>query len=914
MATPRVSPKQHGVSITTPQSRDERHRRSPFAAVVVFVFVFTGGVIGTSIFGQDVRGPRLTRQWTMADGLPQNTITDIAQDRDGILWLPTFGGLVRFDGHRLRPAELSIRPTPTDRLTAITIDDDGARWIGTQGAGIYRVVGNQVRHFDSDRGGSPRGAVTIIHRDETGILWAGGQGLRVWRDGRFSVPDGPEQVTNGEVRAIASADRDVWFGMPRCLFRYREGEWSEVVDPRGQSAGAHALAINAHGDLWIARGRTLTHLRRDSLEAAEVVDLGHSISHLAFDRRGRLLIGTNTAGLFFVNPTDDSDRLSASMTQLLEVDECRHVRKILRDREENIWVGTDFGLLLLREPDHRRVECNRLPVFDLRTNGTTVWARTTVTVFEIADDVASPIDRNVFLPSRELTSFAVDDDGILDVSHDNLVTTVENGRRIRRFSTSVPLLSVRSDIEGTTWATSLDALHRIDRSIEQTIPIPSRSASDQDCDLIASRRVDGNIELWMTDGGCGLIRYDGEGKFTSFPVPPDVASRQVRAIAFDDAGQAWVTTYGGGLLRFADGRYGAIRRSDGLPDDFLGGILHVDGRLWINSNRGVFVVRVNDLDELLDGGETAARFRLFSTDEGNRGEAVRTDDGRLWFPTVRGVTCIDPDDFVDMPDLSKPLVERVVKNGVTLERSDVRFTTKKRDLDFHYTVAAFHDDDRIRVRFRCRLVGYDDKWTMVGSRRLVTFTNLPPGDYRFEVSACRDNGKWGDATSWGPIVVEPLFHERPWFTPLLLGTIFAVIAVVFMNRTRAIRRRNAELSREIRYRKKAESELRHNEARLRKKRGALSSSGRKRTGGHSSPQRGRPHRRRQPRSGGTHRHRSRRSPRSAMVRTSRRRLRPRRSAETVRDTTRPRPPRRRRNRPPRRTTLALRNDDRARSR
>src|SRR6188508_1923064 len=80
--------------------------------------------------------------WTTENGLPQNVVTDIAQTRDGFLWLSTFGGLVRFDGATMHVFTTINAPgMRSSRLSGGLLETpDGSLWVNTEGHGVIRYL------------------------------------------------------------------------------------------------------------------------------------------------------------------------------------------------------------------------------------------------------------------------------------------------------------------------------------------------------------------------------------------------------------------------------------------------------------------------------------------------------------------------------------------------------------------------------------------------------------------------------------------------------------------------------------------------------------------------------------------------------------------------------------------------------
>jgi signal transduction histidine kinase len=85
------------------------------------------------------------------------------------------------------------------------------------------------------------------------------------------------------------------------------------------------------------------------------------------------------------------------------------------------------------------------------------------------------------------------------------------------------------------------------------------------------------------------------------------------------------------------------------------------------------------------------------------------------------------------------------------------------------------------------LEGFDKAWTLAGSRRIASYTNLPPGHYRFQVQAADDNGVWSEAGASLPFYLRPPFYRRIWFFVLVVALAAGIIALLYRLRVRRLR-------------------------------------------------------------------------------------------------------------------------------
>jgi hypothetical protein len=171
----------------------------------------------------------------------------------------------------------------------------------------------------------------------------------------------------------------------------------------------------------------------------------------------------------------------------------------------------------------------------------------------------------------------------------------------------------------------------------------------------------------------------------------------------------------------------------------------------------------------------------------------RAHDGRLWFPTIKGLVVIDPAHLhPSRPPNALIASVRVDGEPQPTARQLVLRPGSGR-LEVSYTAPALRGPERLR--FRYRLEGFDHDWNDAGTQRVAQYTNLPAGDYTFIVQAGLDDA-WGRPGALA-MTLPPLFYETGWFYALaVLSLALAVVAVPLL-RVRQLRRRARELDKRV---------------------------------------------------------------------------------------------------------------------
>ncbi len=170
---------------------------------------------------------------------------------------------------------------------------------------------------------------------------------------------------------------------------------------------------------------------------------------------------------------------------------------------------------------------------------------------------------------------------------------------------------------------------------------------------------------------------------------------------------------------------------------------------------------------------------------GSQPAACRTPDGRLWFPTVKGVASLNPAEL--KPNLQPPtvLIESVLVDGREQKTNrldsdwpaSVTIPPGSEELEIHYTALNFSAPEL--VRFKCWLEGHETSWTEATDERVARYPKLPPGQYRFHVVACNEDNVWsGPDAAVLSITVQPQFWQTGWFRVAVTVFILGIVAYI----------------------------------------------------------------------------------------------------------------------------------------
>jgi ligand-binding sensor domain-containing protein/signal transduction histidine kinase len=719
------------------------------------------------------------RLWQMEDGLPHSIVQAIAQTQDGYLWVGTREGLARFDGMRFVPCELP-GSTPPPSVTALRAGEDGSLWIGTESAGLFRLQGSSLVRL-GEAEGLRDDPILSLCLGAGGRLWVGmGRGVAEWRAGRFHYARGRE----GPVWAMGP-DRDgrLWV-IDHEVQWLCDGELQRQSLPEGPARGqARSVHCDANGDVWLGTMDGLT-LIRGGVATHHPKAAGPSgiVCAITRDRHGELWIGTYGGLSRFVGGAfrEEADAVAGS----------HRVYEVFPDREGNLWVGSEGGLTRLTPRPFRTytrehgLSGDAIAAVCAARDGS-VWVSTWGGgLNRLREDEVTVFNETSGLSTDFMLAIHEGRDGSLWAGADRRggLHCIQPGGRITvhrgdRGPVGRAITALHEARDGTLWIGTRDVLNRrVDGRFESFTT--AEGLGHDKVNAICEGR-DGTV--WLgTDAG--LTCWRG-GSFTNLAGTQQGLDAVILSLHEDDDGVLWIGTKGAGLGHLRDGVFRSISAAQGLFSDALYAVIEDgQGHLWLNSSRGIFRVHKGEAQAVADGLRGSVSCDVFGRADGvlssgqyrevTQPAACRAQDGRLWFRTTQGVAVVDPA-RIERNATPPPVVleailadRRRVHGGVPGASVSalpelVTIPPGRGELEFRYTALSLRAPEK--NRFRYQLEGLDSDWIDAGDRRVAFYNRLPPGRYRFRVTASNNDGVWNDTGVTVAIVLQPFFWQTWWF-------------------------------------------------------------------------------------------------------------------------------------------------------
>jgi signal transduction histidine kinase/ligand-binding sensor domain-containing protein len=717
--------------------------------------------------------------WTSREGALLGLVFAMAQTPDGYLWIGASFGMFRFDGQRFMPWQPPKGQSLPDNPYALLVSRDGTLWIGTFD-GLVSWNGTELTRYPQ----VDSGFVTSLFEDREGTVWAGLLGdpgrLCAIRAGQAQCST-PEGGFGQFVWSLAEdGDGTLWVGAESGLWRWRPGAPQRIETP-GMRVGDLSTTID--GQLLVAiRGGGIRQVVGDKLlpypmqSAARpgepVADGDIKANKLLRDRDGGLWIGSDTLGILHLqggkaDAFTRADGLSGNIA-------C----SLFEDREGNIWFGSEKGLDRFRKlPVTTISRPQGLPHEGtksvLATSDGSVWVGTADGLARWRKD-ARPVVYTARdgLPDAKVQSMHEDSAGRLWVSTGRGLAYLAGDRFVAAGKLpSREVYSISGGAAGDLWLSGNAGLTRLrDGQVVENFPWAALGRRQQAKVIVA----DAEGGLWLSFWKDGGVLYFKDGKVQASYAPAQgLGAGHVAGLRLDTGGAVWAATETGGLSRIKDGRVTTMTVANGLPCNTVHwSTLDDSGALWLYAACGLVRVMPDDLAAWTADAGHRIKPKVWGAADGVpllafspayfNPPVAKGPDGKLWFVSGADVQVIDPGHLPFNP-LPPPVhIEKLVADQQVYAVADgLDLPPEVRDMTIEFTALSLVDPKS--TRFRYRLEGHDGDWQEAVDRRQASYTNLPPGSYRFRVKAANNSGVWNEEGAQLAFSIRPAFYQTTWF-------------------------------------------------------------------------------------------------------------------------------------------------------
>jgi len=816
-----------------------------------------------------------------SNGLSELNPSCILQDSRGFVWIGTADGLNRYDGYKFRVFRNDIKDTTTisnNYVQDIAEDKDGNLWVSTGDGGINRYDRKADRfhhyvHDDKNPNSLSSNYVSKLTVDGYGRVWAGTQhdGLSVFdtRTGIFRryVHDknNPKSLSDNSIATIyKDSQNNIWVGTVNeglSVYDHKTGDFTSykhVDKDKTSLSGNKVTVIFEDGDhhIWVGTQEAglnlldvktgkFRHFFHDPKNGNSLIN--NSIQSIAEDDNHNLWIGTENGGLniytyaweqFFSYQHDEVDNTSLSGNSVDIITKDRHgnmwiavyggginlykkntsnfdhylhnsspaslsnnfVLSMFEDEDYNIWIGTDGGGMDLfnlkkgsfttfKHSDTRNSIGGDNILYITQDDKRNVWIGTWAGGVSVMDPA-----------TRTFRTFKHDPANPKSLSGDNIYSIVQaSDKRIwlGTFGDGLDLFDPKTN-SFTTFKND---------------PLNPKSLG---CNRINAMISAGNGNLWLATDDAGLCYFDTRTytctRFKHSDNQNSISNNNALDVYKDHAGRLWICTLGGLNLFDPETKHFTVYKiKDGLPNDYTQAVEEDDkGHIWVSTNNGL---------SMFD--PVTKKFKNFTTENGLQADefkahcALKSRTGAFYFGGVNGFNSFFPDQIVESPyDPSLILTRFQIFNKDIVaskgegdpsplqqdisETKSIRLSHSQSVLSFEYASLDFASPEKKKYAYI--LENFDKGWNYVDDKNTAVYTNIPPGDYIFKVKSQNGEGKWSPQVLSLKVTIVPPFWLTWWFETLLGLFVVGSIYTIYRYRVHTIMLQKAKLERQVKER------------------------------------------------------------------------------------------------------------------
>jgi signal transduction histidine kinase/ligand-binding sensor domain-containing protein/DNA-binding response OmpR family regulator len=771
-------------------------------------------------------GNNIFTNYTNENGLPNSHVREILQDRTGYIWICTPKGISRFDGKNFKTfgKEEGITSAMSLDILCATTDDQNNIWFGTSLGGLLKFDGQKFRQFAVGDGLLHSQVMSLCFDTVARQLWIGTlKGINILKNDRIENFALNNQLPDLQVRRIVkTGDNEFWLGTFKGGLVHYNGRNLTVYNEANSFSNLPVSAIHKdkEGQIWsctpagiyrFSAGIFLNVTAQCGLTAQSI------ITTMTFGPDGELWIGTRN-GLY---RSDFKKSTSFGAEDGLVGD---YITDVFKDKEGNVWIGTQDGLSVYKENffrvyDKRHGIAKGIVTSVTKDNENRLWAtvngfgvlRLNQSLFENLTGYSSELKnlnaKHILIDSKKRIWVSCFRQGLY---------VSEDGRHFKKAFTNEPSMNngyaiftkAFEDSDGNLWFCAMGlGVFRFDG--KQVTRISTDEITDNGINCIAE---DNDKTIWMATNAA-LTKYK-DGVFTNYHSAflPDTICKTINFYHND-----LLIGTTNGLMIIKNGR--VLKNKKPVVENILLDAENIaknevnstwlDGNdnLWIGTYFGLYRL---DLRQYYR--DKSVRLKYYGQKEGLKRTDITSTfteiNNRIYFGCGNSVVSFDPNNnqrneiepavyinnirlFLEDADW-REYSDSIDKSGLPVNLS---LPFNLNHLQFNFIGLSYSNP--LKVRYKYKLEGFDKIWSAETDKTDITYSNLPPGDYVFKVSACNNDNLWSKQPVEFRFTIMSPFWETRWFLALVAGTLLLIVLLYIKAKTNQQKRLNKILEETI---------------------------------------------------------------------------------------------------------------------
>ena len=731
-------------------------------------------------------------KYNLEEGLPQQYVYSLNQDKNGFIWIGTGDGIAKFDG--IEFTNYSKKDgLPENFITCSTQDTNGVIWLGHNKGSISSIVDGKIESVISDSIANSK--VTDIFITQSGDLWASTQnGYLISINSNGVIAKFDLYFDKKKINCISGIiDSQILVGTSDGLYSWNLDTKNKPINEKIIQIfkDKSVLTINQSksdfNNFWIGtddsgfyqlnyQGNTEFRSRKFN-DNSEIIE--SSVQNIEEDQYKNLWVSTYK-GLFKIIYDETKNGLSQTVHYTEENGLSNYVNKTLIDREGNTWIGTyGDGLAMMKDEifvfyHHPESVPNDTRSFLFKDS--TSWfglssgllkfskKKKTFKHYNASNGFKNVSVTNILQKGEDLY-LSTDGEGLYKFNitketfkKEYLVTSYLANKINSSFSKSHSI-----------WLATEGGLISKNLVTEKTIVFNTSNGLTHNS-IYDILNHDGKIYISSHSNKVTIIRGDG---ISHKVISDEDQLMDISAMTIDGMNNLWFATLGNGVFKQEQDSFIHITSKDGLKSDYCYSVIADDfGGIWVG-HRGA-LSRISQESNVID---------VFSksngiSDDFNPRATHKDKKGFIWFGTHKRVIKFNPKKFIK--NTIPPIVN--IKNLLVSDQEYsisklIELPYKLYKLKIDFIGISFKQPEGVKYQYF--LEGYDLDWSESTLNNSVTYSRIDDGEYTFKVKACNSDGYCSEETIGFTIIILSPFWKKWWFYVLVvLGLTVIIIYIV----------------------------------------------------------------------------------------------------------------------------------------
>lgn len=743
--------------------------------------------------------------YSVEHGLIQSQINSLCQDNKGYIWIGTLGGVSKFDGKHFKNYSTK-EGLINNQVNAIFMDKSNKIWFGSLGGvSVYNGKKFETLTFKPELSSY---FVLSITQDQNGAIWLStdGGGIVKYSNGEFSYYTvSLENIESNYVRHIfCDKQNNKWLSTKKGIYLLTA---KNQIKDTVQNINASQVFLDKNKTIWCSTfGDGVLKITKKAVTKITTEHNGLVNNHI------RSFIPKKDGSFWFVSKSGIT-KLFNNQTQNFSIKDgliANNIKCIIEDSEGNIFMGSDGGGLIKFTNEK----------FVSYTKSDSLISNTIMSITEDQNGALwfSSYGNGVCKLENNRFTYFTEEDGLGNntvwcslVDKQNNVWfgtstgfSVYNGKKIISYDSKHGLnankvYALSQDNDENIWIGSKEGLSVLYLKKDS---LYNFTAEYQLPTNIRSIDIENKTTIWLSSSE-GLFKFNPEKKqYIKYTIENGLPDNSVMCLIKDHEQTIWVGTKNG-LAYFQNNQFFSVPIANDYPSNNINFLeLDLNNDLWIGTNNGLYQLKNLNKENI-----APSSFVRYSNLDGlkslecNQNAAFIDSKNNLWFGTNSGLTKHAIKKETELFFLPKINLKEI---RLFFEPQNWEKYTKKFDennlpknliLPYNKNHLTF-DFDGIyhkspdKVRFKFKLTGFDEDWQPITTANFVTYSNIPAGDYTFELTASVDLENWTKPIQFN-VTIKPPFWFTWWFYLLVFIALAGLTWLIMELRIKALKKEQA---------------------------------------------------------------------------------------------------------------------------